>query len=87
MVYDVKYRNSFEERGATNLGMMYNYVASTYVQEHEGLKTNFDSKCENTIILQNGSIVQFHSNKGVSCSINSERNNEIITYGKIYILQ
>jgi hypothetical protein len=28
MVYNVKYHNAFEERGATNHGMMYNYVGS-----------------------------------------------------------
>jgi hypothetical protein len=31
MVYDVKYYNAFEERGETNLAMMYNYVDSTNV--------------------------------------------------------
>jgi hypothetical protein len=28
MVYDVKYHNAFEEKGATNRGMKYNYVTS-----------------------------------------------------------
>jgi hypothetical protein len=31
MVYDVKYHNTFEKKGATNLGMMYNDVVNTNV--------------------------------------------------------
>jgi len=38
-------------------------------------------------ILQNGFVIQFHSNKSVSCNINSKRKNEIIAYGQKMLLE
>jgi hypothetical protein len=43
----------------------------------------FQTICENMKILQNGSIIQLHSNKGISCNnIYSEIQTKIIAYGQ-----
>jgi len=43
------------------------------------IKLNFHAKCENMILLQNGSIRQLQSNKGVSCNNIYDNNKNEIT--------